>query len=92
MTADAIRIDKLLWFLRLAPSRTLAQSWIEQGHIRVNSRRVERTSHTVHSGDVLTLPTRNGARVITLLALPIRRGPAPEARSFYNDLDAEGSA
>jgi ribosome-associated heat shock protein Hsp15 len=40
--AAGLRIDKLLWFLRLARTRALAQDWAQAGHIRLNGRRVER--------------------------------------------------
>ena len=29
-------VDKLLWFLRFAASRSLAHDWVLQGHIRQN--------------------------------------------------------
>lgn len=85
-----MRIDKLLWYLRLAKTRTLAQALAEEGHIRINSRRVDRAHQKVAPGDVLTLPLGPRVRVIELLALPSRRGPAPEAQSCYRVLD-EGS-
>lgn len=81
------RIDKLLWHLRLAASRSVARSWVETGHIRVNGRRVERPAALVAAGDVLTLPMRHGVRVIAVVALPHRRGPAPEAQACYQMLD-----
>jgi ribosome-associated heat shock protein Hsp15 len=83
-----VRLDKLLWFLRLARSRTRAQSWIGEGHIRRNGQRVERQDQAVTVGDVLTLPLPRSVLVIELLALPARRGPAAEAQSCYRVLDA----
>lgn len=83
-----MRIDKLLWFLRLAASRSLARTWIEVGHIRLNSRRIDKPGAAVRVGDVLTLPTPGGVRVIRIEALPARRGPAAEAQSCYLALDA----
>ncbi|MDE2405296.1 MAG: RNA-binding S4 domain-containing protein [Sphingomonadales bacterium] len=83
----AIRLDKLLWFLRLAKTRERAQAWIGEGHIRLNGRRVERQSQGVVPGDVLVLPLAQGVRVIELAAIPARRGPAPEAQSCYRVLD-----
>lgn len=82
-----MRIDKLLWFLRLAKSRSVAQQWAETGHIRRNGLRVERSAQAVAVGDVLTIPL--GARTIAIrvCALPARRGPAPEAQSCYVRLD-----
>jgi ribosome-associated heat shock protein Hsp15 len=86
-----MRIDRLLWFLRLAPSRTLAHEWALDGHIRVNGRRIEKPSAAIGAGDVLTLPTRSGVKVIEIIALPQRRGPASEAQSCYRALDAGSS-
>jgi ribosome-associated heat shock protein Hsp15 len=82
-----MRIDKLLWFLRLAKSRAIAQSMAAEGHIRLNGRRIDRAHQKVAAGDVLTVPQANSVRVIELLALPVRRGPAPEAQSCYRVLD-----
>lgn len=83
-----MRIDKLLWYLRLARTRTVAQALAEGGHIRVNGRRVDRAHLKIGTGDVLTVPVGQGVQVFELLALPVRRGPAPEARTHYRVLDA----
>ena len=86
-----MRIDKLVWYLRFAASRNLAQQWIEQGHFRLNRRRIDKPGHPVKPGDVLTLPLRSQVLVIELLGLPERRGPAEEAQACYRVLDG-GSA
>lgn len=83
-----MRIDKLLWFLRLAGSRGFAQAWVLEGHIRLNGRRIEKPSTSVGSGDVLTLPMRGEVRIVEVVALPTRRGPASEAQACYRVLDA----
>ncbi len=83
-----MRIDRLLHALRFARSRTLAQRWIGEGHIRCNGARVVRQDLPVAVGDVLTLPLRSKVLVIELLALPVRRGPPGEARACYRPLDA----
>jgi ribosome-associated heat shock protein Hsp15 len=82
-----VRLDKLLWFLRLARTRARAQAWIGEGHIRRNGSRVERKDQTVAIGDVLTLPLPRTVLVIELTALPARRGPPAEAQSCYRVLD-----
>lgn len=82
-----MRIDKLLWFLRLAPTRPRAQDMAESGHMRVNGRRIDRAHLKIAPGDILTLPTRTGALVLEVIVLPARRGPAPEARACYRVLD-----
>jgi ribosome-associated heat shock protein Hsp15 len=86
-----MRIDKLLWYLRLAKTRTAAQALAEEGHIRLNGRRVDRAHQKVSAADVLTVPTGVKVRVIELLVLPHRRGPASEAQSCYRVLDESGA-
>lgn len=85
-----MRIDKLLWFLRFAKSRGAAQQLVDEGHIRLNGRRVERQAQAVAVGDVLVFPLGSGVRVIAIEALPARRGPASEARACYRALDEDG--
>ena len=83
----ALRIDKLLFFLRIAKSRTVAQEWAETGHIRINGRRVEKGSVAVVSGDVITLPKGEAVLALRLLTVPTRRGPPAEAKLCYQPLD-----
>lgn len=83
-----MRIDKLLWYLRLARTRSVAQAMAEEGHMRLNGRRVERAHARVAVGDRLILVQGGRVRAIELVALPARRGPAPEAQSCFRDLDA----
>jgi ribosome-associated heat shock protein Hsp15 len=82
-----MRLDRLLWFLRFARSRSAAQRWIAEGHIRRNGERVVRQDQPIAVGDVLTLPLRSRVLPIEILALPTRRGPAAEARGCYRPLD-----
>lgn len=82
-----MRIDKLLWFLRFAKTRGVAQAMAENGHIRLNGRRIDRAHQKIAIGDVLVLPLPSGVRVVELLVLPTRRGPAPEAHACYRTLD-----
>ncbi|WP_305097560.1 S4 domain-containing protein [Croceibacterium aestuarii] len=86
-----MRIDKLLYCLRFARSRSAAQRWIGEGHIRRNGARVVRQDQPIAVGDVLTLPLRSKVLPIEILALPVRRGPGSEARNCYRPLDAVGA-
>lgn len=81
----------MLWFLRLAKTRSAAQALVAAGHIRLNGRRVERAAQAVAVGDMLVLPLSRGVTVIELIALPARRGPAPEAQTCYRVLDGKGA-
>ena len=71
-------------------SRTLAQSLIETGHVRIDGKRVEKPSDSVRVGSIVALPLRGQVRVLKVLALPSRRGPAPEARTHYEELGVDG--
>ena len=82
----SLRIDKFLWFVRLAKSRSVAQKMAEDGHIRLNGRRIERAHSPVRTGDLITFPHHHGVRVVRVVQLPGRRGPAPEAQSCYEEL------
>ena len=89
---DSIRLDKLLFFLRLSRSRLLAQQLIAGGTIRVDGRRVDKPGTMVRAGAMLVLPINGTARALRLLAIPRRRGPAAEARTCYADAQAEAGA
>lgn len=86
--AGSIRLDKLLWFLRFARSRSIAQAMVAAGHIRLDGRRVSRASCAVHAGATLVLPVGERIEVIRLVSLPLRRGPATEAQACYVRLSA----
>ena len=81
-----MRIDRYLHCIRLVKSRTLAQSVIDTGHVRIDGRRVEKSSEDVRIGSVVALPLHGRVRVVRVLALPERRGPAAEARTFYEEV------
>ncbi len=90
-----MRLDRFLFFIRLLKSRTQAQALLEEGRTRIDGRRVEKTSETVRVGATITLPLRGAVRVIRVVSLPLRRGPAPEARACYEELgvdDPDGAA
>ena len=82
-----MRIDLFLHRIRLVKSRTLAQSLVEQGTTRIDGKRVRKPSEPIRVGSVIALPLRGGVRVIRVLALPGRRGPASEARTAYAEID-----
>jgi ribosome-associated heat shock protein Hsp15 len=83
-----LRIDRYLHCIRLVKSRTLAQSVIETGHVRIDGKRVTKTSEEVRPGSTIALPLHGQVRVLRVLALPDRRGPAAEARLCYEELGA----
>jgi ribosome-associated heat shock protein Hsp15 len=88
-----MRVDRFLFFIRLVKSRTLAQRLVEERHIRIDGNRVEKPSDQVEAGSVIALPLHGKVRILRVLALPERRGPASEARLCYEELGIdEGNA
>lgn len=89
---DALRVDKWLWFARFFKSRSLATQFCASGRIRIGGNIVNKASHMVRVEDVLTFPQHDRVRVIRILALGTRRGPAREAVLLYEDLSPEKPA
>ena len=87
-----MRLDRYLFFIRLVKSRTLAQALIEEGHVRVDGKRIAKSSEEVRVGSVIALPLHGHVRVLRVIALPTRRGPAAEARLAYEEIDVNPAA
>jgi ribosome-associated heat shock protein Hsp15 len=84
-----VRIDRFLHCIRLFKSRALAQGMIETGHVRLNGKRVEKSSEEVRVGAIIALPLHGRVQVLRLLSLPERRGSASEARLCYEELGVD---
>jgi ribosome-associated heat shock protein Hsp15 len=83
------RVDKWLWFARLTKTRTLASDLVVAGKVRLNRTRIEKPSQTVRIGDVLTVVLNRRVRLVKVLDVGERRGPAVDARALYEELTAE---
>lgn len=83
------RLDKWLWFARLAKTRTLATEFVLSGKVRVNRARVDKPSYAVRVDDVLTVVVGRKVHVLKVLDFGLRRGPAPAARALYEELTQE---
>ena len=88
---STLRLDRLLFFLRFAASRTKAHHWVCEGHFRCNGERGIEPDRRIGVGDVLTLPLKRAPLIIEITAMPSRRGPKDEAQSCYRVLDAGGA-
>ncbi|MGX9143024.1 RNA-binding S4 domain-containing protein [Mesorhizobium sp. 128a] len=80
------RIDKWLFFSRAVKSRSLAAKLVVAGRVRVNSDKAAQASDLVKPGDVLTITLERRISVWKVLGTGVRRGPAEEARTLYEDL------
>ena len=85
MSADRQRIDKWLFFARVAKSRTLGAKLAQGGHVQVNGAKISVASHEVRPGDVQTVTLPRRVIIYKVIDCGIRRGPAPEARLLYED-------
>lgn len=80
------RLDKWLWMARFFKTRGKATDQVTAGHVRVNGQKVAKPATPVGEGDVLTFAQGRQVRVVRLVAIAERRGPAPEAQGLYEDL------
>jgi ribosome-associated heat shock protein Hsp15 len=87
-SAPKLRLDKYLFQARFFRSRDAAAEVVTDGHLRLNGQHCLKPGHGVGPGDVLTFVQAGRVRVIRILALGQRRGPAEEAQGLYLDLDA----
>jgi ribosome-associated heat shock protein Hsp15 len=85
--SGGLRLDKWLWFARFVKSRSLATKLVVDGNMRINGAPSHKAHYAVKVGDVLTFALGKHIRVIRIAAVGVRRGPAPEARLLYEDLD-----
>ncbi|PWC32556.1 RNA-binding S4 domain-containing protein [Azospirillum sp. TSO35-2] len=85
-TPGRLRIDKWLWYARFFKTRSLAAKLCNDGGVRMSGAVVTKAHASVKPGDVLTFAQGRHIRVIKVLALGTRRGPAPEAQALYEDL------
>ena len=83
-----LRLDKWPWQAPFFKARGDAAAAVQAGGVRLNGQAVMKPGHTVGAGDVLTFTQGSRVRVVKVLEIGIRRGPATEAQGLYLDLDA----
>lgn len=94
MSEDRLRIDKWLWHARFLKSRSMAAELVAEGGVTVNGQVVQKGAHSLKPGDVVAFVVGRRRRLVRVLAVGERRGPAPEAQGLYEELpppaEAEG--
>lgn len=83
---DWQRLDKWLWCARFMKARADCARLIEAGSVRINRQPTEKAHARLRPGDVVTLPLRGEVRVVEVLALAARRGPASQAQRLYREV------
>jgi len=67
-------------------ARSDCAALVGHGGIRINRLPTDKAHARLRVGDIVTLPVRGEVRVLRVLALAARRGPAPEARRLYDEI------
>ena len=80
-----LRLDQWLWFARFVKSRSLAARLCTAGVVAINGGAVTKASQSVRVGDILVFPQGGWLRTVRVVALGVRRGPAAEARTLYEE-------
>ena len=86
--ATKVRVDKWLWATRKFKTRTLAGKTCDTGHVRINGNPAKASSK-VKVGDEVKALTPGGAKILKVLALAEKRGPASFSVTLYEDLTPE---
>jgi ribosome-associated heat shock protein Hsp15 len=82
-----IRIDKWLWFARMAKTRSLAARLCAAGLVSVGGAPVLKPHHLVRVGEQVTVAQGRVRRRLVVQGLGVRRGPAAEAQLLYHELE-----
>ena len=62
---------------------------VAKGSIRINRQPTDKAHARLRIGDVLTVPVHGSVRVVRVVALAARRGPASEARMLYDEISEQ---
>jgi ribosome-associated heat shock protein Hsp15 len=81
---ERARVDKWLWAARFFKTRNAAAEAVLGGRVHVNGVRVK-PSKEVRLGDVLEVTTRSRKRILKVMGVAEKRGPAPAAAALYEE-------
>jgi len=84
-TVASLRVDKWLWAARAFKTRSLAAEACDGGKVDVNGD-AAKPAKLVRAGDRVEITTPVGRRILKIVALSERRGPASAAQTLYEDL------
>lgn len=84
MHSESLRIDRWLYYCRFFKTRGKASAAVDGGHVKVNGERAA-PGKRVKSGDRVDMVRERLPYSFEILAIPGRRGPAPEAIACYRE-------
>jgi ribosome-associated heat shock protein Hsp15 len=86
-----VRLDKWLWAARFYKTRALAVEEIDHGRVHVNGQSAK-AGRAVRIGDRVEIRHSGAAREFAVTGLSAVRGPAPVARTLYEETEASRRA
>ncbi len=89
--SDKLRLDKWLWAARFYKTRSLAVDEIGKGRVLVNDQPAK-PAREVGPGDTITLRKETPAMQVRVVAVSSVRGPAPVARTLYEETPDSAAA
>ena len=81
---ESVRLDRWLWAARCFRTRSAASAACSAGHVKIDGLTVK-ASRAIRPGVTIHVRTPGGLRILEVVALAQRRGPASVARTLYVD-------
>lgn len=83
-SSTATRADRWLWAARAFKTRALAAAACDGGKVTINGH-TAKPHKLIRAGDEVVISTADGKRILRVVGLAERRGPAPQAQALYED-------
>jgi len=87
---SSVRLDKWLWAARFFKTRSVAREAVSGGKVHLNGNRAK-PGRSLAPGDELRIQRGEEEYIITVAELSARRGPAPIARTLYEESEENRS-
>ena len=81
---ESVRVDKWLWAARMFKTRSQATKACDAGHVSIDGASAK-ASRPVKPGVTVNVLAPGGRRILFVLALDDKRGPATVAQTLYED-------
>ena len=81
---ESVRVDKWLWAARMFKTRSQATKACDAGHVSIDGAGAK-ASRPVKPGVTVNVLAPGGRRILFVLALGDKRGPASVAQTLYED-------
>lgn len=91
LPSASVRADVWLWRARFFKTRSLAAKFLDEGRVRLTragaESRIDKCARPVKVGDHLVFAVGGKLVAVAVRDLGERRGPPPEARGLYSQIE-----